>query len=73
MVESADHPTVRTEELPYQVELVGSDGAGIKVLARAASAQLARAIYNAAKNEHAGARIRLSRDNRVIADSAGGD
>ena len=60
------------EELPYRVEL-WHDGVGDeveRVLARAANAQLARAIFKAAQGEHPQRRITLRRGNRVIADSA---
>jgi hypothetical protein len=61
------------EELPYRVEL-WHDGAGDtveRVLGRALNAQLARAIFTAAKGEHPNRRITLRRGSRVIVDSAG--
>jgi predicted NBD/HSP70 family sugar kinase len=42
-----------------------------RLLARAASGQLAQAIFNAAKSEHPDARIVLRRVARVLADSSG--
>ena len=67
-------PAETAEDLPYQVALSPADSSsGSRILARAASMQLARAIFNAAKNEHHGQRILLVRDGRVVADSAAGD
>jgi hypothetical protein len=60
------------EELPFRVEL-WHDGSGDtveRVLARAASAPLARAIFKAAQGEHPERRITLRRDHQIIADSA---
>ena len=57
--------------LPYLIELwreEASDQAE-RVLARAVSATLARAIFKAALNEHPNRRITLRRGSRVIADS----
>jgi hypothetical protein len=58
------------EELPYRIELWldGADGVE-RVLARAVSAQLARAIFNAARGEHPERRITLRKGNRIVADS----
>lgn len=58
--------------LPYAVELWNADGAlkVERVLARAANAQLARAIFKAAQGEHPERRITLRRGNRIIADTA---
>lgn len=64
-------PSRRADELPYRVEL-WHDGGGDaveRVLARAVSAQLARAIFKAATDEHPGRRITLRRGNRIVADS----
>jgi len=60
------------EDLPYRIELWHADGSDAieRVLARAASAQLARAIFKAATGEHPDRRITLSKNNRIIADSA---
>ena len=67
-----DGSSAPTEELPFRVEL-WHDGGGDaveRVLARAANARLARAIFKAAQSEHPQRRITLRRDNRIIADSA---
>ncbi len=58
------------EKLPYLVELWDLRRAGIeKVLARASSAQMARAIFVAAQSEHLGRRIVLKRGKEIIAES----
>jgi hypothetical protein len=65
-------PAPRTEKLPYRIELwdpVARDCIE-RVLARASSAPLARAMFNAARNEHPDRRITLRRGKRVVADSA---
>jgi hypothetical protein len=61
-----------SEELPYRIDLWGADGDnGVeRVLARAASMQLARAIFKAAQSEHPHRRITLCRGNRIVSDSA---
>jgi hypothetical protein len=58
------------EKLPYSIEL-WDDAAGAleRVLARAIDAQLARAIFQAARKEHPESRILLRRGARVVADS----
>ncbi|MBV9539757.1 MAG: hypothetical protein JO167_00695 [Alphaproteobacteria bacterium] len=62
------------EDLPYRIDLWrpgGENGGGVeRVLARAASMPLARAIFKAAQGEHPDRRITLSKGNRVVADSA---
>jgi hypothetical protein len=60
------------DDLPYRIELWHADGrdAVERVLARALNAQLARAIFKAAKDEHPERRITLRKDQRLIADSA---
>jgi len=60
------------EELPYRIELWQADGSDSieRVLARALSAQLARAIFNAAKREHPERRVTLRRGSRFLADSS---
>jgi hypothetical protein len=80
MIEREPHKTKVTqlaaaasdrESLPYRVEL-WSDGdrkSLERVLARAFSAPLARAIFKAAQTEHPGRRITLRRGARVIADT----
>ena len=68
----SDGPSVPMEELPFRVELWHDGGRDVveRVLARAASAQLARAIFKAAQGDHPERRITLRRGNRIIADSA---
>jgi hypothetical protein len=62
----------QAEKLPYSVELWDEAGEALqRVLARAIDAQLARAIFNAARKEHPDARILLRRGARTIADSTG--
>jgi hypothetical protein len=56
--------------LPYRVEL-WRERAIERVLAWAASAALARAIFKAAKSEHPDRRVTLRRGGRIIADSGG--
>jgi hypothetical protein len=68
---NSDGPSAPNEELPFRVEL-WHDGAGDiieRVLARAASSQLARAIFKAAQDEHPERRITLRKGERIIADS----
>jgi hypothetical protein len=61
------------EDLPYRVELWSdSDGVGRsieRVIARAASAQLAHAIFRAVRSEHPERRITLREGDRILADS----
>jgi hypothetical protein len=59
------------EELPYRIELWHPERRESveRVLARALSAQLARAIFRAAQGEHPQRRITLRKGNRIIADS----
>lgn len=56
-------------DLPYHVELWRQGGVE-RVLGRAASAALARAIFKAAMGEHPERRVTLRRGGKVIADSA---
>ena len=60
------------ERLPYRIELWdAADPDSIeRVLARAFSAALARAILKAARVEHPDRRITLRRGKRLVADSA---
>jgi hypothetical protein len=60
------------ESLPYRIEpwSEGHRKWPERVLARAFSAPLARAIIKAAQTEHPGRRITLRRGARVIADTA---
>ncbi len=58
------------EDLPYQVTLwAGENGSVQKVLARAVTVILARAIYIAALTENPGRRITLNRGPEIISDS----
>jgi hypothetical protein len=65
-------PSRSTEELPYRVELWVADRAEIveRVLARAVSLQLARAIFKAAQGEYPERRITLRKGTRIVADSS---
>ncbi len=58
------------EDLPFRIVLLEpSDRAVERVLGRAASAALARAIYIAAQNEHVGCCVALLRGDQLIARS----
>lgn len=69
------------EDLPYRIELWragdgnggaiedGSGGAIERVVARAASVQLAHAIFRAVRNEHPERRITLREGEKIVADS----
>ena len=61
------------EDLPFQIELwADGDGGGIeRTLARAASVQLAPAIFKAVQGEHPKRRIVLREGERIVADSRG--
>jgi hypothetical protein len=56
--------------LPFSVE-VADGGSAVRVLARAASATLAQAIFSAARMEYPNRRILLKRAGETISDSAG--
>ena len=60
------------EDLPYFVELWrdGDHSAVERLLGRALNAQLARAIFKAAKGEHPERRITLRKDSRIVEDTA---
>ena len=60
-----------SEDLPYRIDLWRPDGEnGVeRVLARAASMPLARAIFKAAQGEHPNRRITLSKGSRVVSDT----
>ena len=61
---------VPTERLPYAVELWNlSRTAPERVIARAASATLARAIFTAAATEHLGRKLLLKRGAQVLLES----
>jgi hypothetical protein len=61
-----------SEELPYVIEL-WRDGNGSsvveRILARAASARLAREILKAAENEYPGRRITLRNGDSLVGDA----
>lgn len=59
------------EDLPYHIELWrDGNGSGVeRVLARAASVQLAHAIFKAVQTEHPKRRITLRAGERIVADS----
>jgi hypothetical protein len=61
----------QTEKLSYSIELWDPDARALeRVLARAFSLQLARAIFHAAQKEHPDQRVLLRRGTRTVADSA---
>jgi hypothetical protein len=67
--ESPSH-TQPPEDLPYRVDLWrGDSGTVERVLARAASVQLAHAIFRAAREEHPERRVTLSHGQHVVADT----
>lgn len=58
------------ERLPYTIEVWNlARSAPERVIGRAASAPLARAIFVAAQSEHPGRRVRLRRGSQVLAES----
>lgn len=66
-------PSNPAEELPYRIEL-WHDAKGDeveRVLARALSLHLARAMFHAAKDEHPARRITLRKGDHTLADSNG--
>ncbi len=59
------------EQLPYRIELWNLQRTEVeKVVARAASAALARAIFVAAQSEHLGRLLVLKRGTKVIEESS---
>lgn len=61
------------EKLPYRVELWDAQAQQVeRVLARAVSAGLARAIFAAAAREHSGRHVALYRGARLIAETKKG-
>jgi hypothetical protein len=56
------------EALPFTVE-ISDRPEGERILARAASASLARAIYGAARTDFPHARLLLKRGSEIILDS----
>jgi hypothetical protein len=70
-VERISAAATQADKLPYSVELWDEDAHALeRVLARAFSQQLARAIFRAAQQEHPDGRILLRRGSRTVADSA---
>ncbi len=58
------------EKLPYRIELWNMQRTEIeKVVARASSAALARAIFMAAQSEHLGRLLILKRGSKVLEES----
>jgi len=57
-----------SEALAFIVELAGREGGPAQVMARAASATLGRAIFEAAAVEHPGRRVILRQGDRILAD-----
>jgi hypothetical protein len=68
----SDAPSASPEHLPYLIELWQAEHEDNieQVLARALSAELARAIFKAAMSEHPERRITMRKDSNIIADSA---
>jgi hypothetical protein len=68
---AAGEATMPNDKLLYCIELWGSiEGGHIeKVLARAANAKLARAIYRAAQNEYPDRRLTLRRGTKTLAET----
>jgi len=63
-------PPLEPDDLPFAVLLYDLPRAAIeRVLAKAASATLARAIFVAAQSEHLGRKIALVRAGQVISES----
>jgi hypothetical protein len=68
--QTAQRHAAKAEKLPYCIELWAEDKARVqKVLARAATASLARAIFSAACEEHPDRRLILRQANRVLDDT----
>ena len=67
----APEATKSDEELAFQVILCSASD-GERVIARAASPQLAQAIFKAAVAEYPEQRLLLSHDGRTIADTGKG-
>lgn len=66
-----DGAVSETERLPYCIELWAASGDAVeRILARAVSVELARAIFKAAGPEYPRRRITLRRGRRVVADTS---
>jgi hypothetical protein len=64
------HESPPPEDLPYRIELWRAEGGTVeRVLARAASVQLAHAIFRAVREEHADRRVTLAHGQQIVADS----
>ena len=67
----SEGPSAPIEGLPYFVEMWDAGGQSVeRVLARAESATLARAIFNFSRSEYPGRRVTLRHDRRILSDSA---
>jgi len=68
----SNRPSEPQKQLSYRIELCDADNADIveRVLGRALSVTLARAIFSAARGEYPERRIRLRKGSRIVADSA---
>ncbi|MBV8651673.1 MAG: hypothetical protein JO255_09420 [Alphaproteobacteria bacterium] len=68
-----DAPSRPQDDLPYRIVLCSADPADAteRVLARALSVQLARAIFAAAQREYPDRRVILQKGNHIVADSSG--
>jgi hypothetical protein len=68
--QTAQRQPAKTAKLPYSIELWAEDNAHVQtVLARAATASLARAIFSAACDEHPERRLTLRQANRLLDDT----
>ena len=68
--QTAQRQAAKSEKLPYCIELWAENNARVeKVLARAATASLARAIFSAACDEHSERRLTLRQASRVLDDT----
>jgi hypothetical protein len=68
--QTAQRQAAKSEKLPYCIELwADNNGQVEKVLARAATASLARAIFSAACDEHSERRLTLRQASRVLDDT----
>ena len=68
--QTAQRQAAKSEKLPYCIELwADNNGQVERVLARAATASLARAIFSAACDEHSERRLTLRQASRVLDDT----
>ena len=69
---SSPPPITHDVELPYAVELWNENHSGMeKILARAFSVSLARAIFRSAREENPGRRIVVRHGDRVLDEDNG--